>query len=65
MNFNKKTILPILLGIWVIAAVTSLKAQIINGIQSNDAIPFNENVRQGTLSNGMHYYLMKKQQGLF
>lgn len=59
MNINQKTILPFLLGIWVIAAVSSLKAQIINGIQSNDAIPFNENVRQGTLSNGMHYYLMK------
>ncbi len=59
MKFNQKVLIPFLLSIWVLAAVTSLKAQLVSNLQSNDPIPFHENVRKGKLANGMEYYLLK------
>ena len=59
MKLNQKSLIPALLALWVLAAVTSLKAQLTGNLQLNDPIPFHEGVRSGKLSNGMEYYLLK------
>lgn len=59
MKINRKSIIPLLLAVWTIAAITSLKAQLTGNLQQNSPIPFHESVRTGTLSNGMKYYLLK------
>ncbi|HNG07488.1 MAG TPA: pitrilysin family protein, partial [Saprospiraceae bacterium] len=59
MKIYRKSIIPLLLAVWTIAAITSLKAQLTGNLQQNSPIPFHESVRTGTLSNGMKYYLLK------
>jgi len=53
MKIYRKSIIPLLLAVWTIAAITSLKAQLTGNLQQNSPIPFHESVRTGTLSNGM------------
>jgi zinc protease len=59
MKINQKNLIPVLLAVWVVAAVTSVKAQLIGSLQQNASIPFHEGVRIGKLPNGMEYYLLK------